>query len=302
MPVPPFQKMMLPFLQHCADGNEHAASEMFDFLGKHFALSDADLSERLPSGTQTRFANRVYWARVYLGKAALLETTGRGRFRITQRGQELLATKPSTIDLKLLSQYPEYRAFQEQTGVPQKESEPQVSSDTATPEELIEVGYKDLRSALAVSLLEKIMTGTPKFFEQVVVDLLIAMGYGGSRQDAGRAVGQTGDEGIDGIIKEDRLGLDFVYIQAKRWEQTVGRPQVQGFVGALAGKGATKGVMITTSKFSSDANAYVKTIPQKVVLIDGEQLSSLMIDFNIGVVGIASYEIKKIDLDYFETE
>jgi restriction system protein len=146
------------------------------------------------------------------------------------------------------------------------------------------------------------MTGTPKFFEQVVVDLLIAMGYGGSRQDAGQAVGQSGDEGIDGIIKEDRLGLDFVYIQAKRWEQTVGRPQVQGFVGALAGKGATKGVMITTSKFSSDANAYVKTIPQKVVLIDGEQLSSFMIDFNVGVVAVGSYEIKKIDLDYFETE
>jgi restriction system protein len=275
MPVPPFQQMMLPFLRHCADGNEHTVSEMFDYLEKHFALSDADLSERLPSGTQTRFANRVYSTRVYLGKASLLETTGRGRFRI-KRGQELLATNPSTIDLKLLSQYPEYRAFKERTGIPQKEPDSQVSSDTATPEELIEAGYKDLCSALAVSLLEKIMMGTPKFFEQVVVDLLIAMGYGGSRQDAGRAVGQSGDEGIDGIIKEDRLGLDFVYIQAKRWEQSVGRPQVQGFVGALAGKGAIKGVMITTSKFSSDAHAYVKTIPQKIVLIDGEQLSNLI--------------------------
>jgi restriction system protein len=300
MAVPPFQKMMLPFLRHCADGNEHTSGEMIDYLGQHLALGDADLSERLASG-QSRFANRVYWARVYLGKALLLGPS-RGPFRITQRGQDLLATNPSTIDLKLLSQYPEYRAFKEQPGIPPKEAESHVSSDTATPEELIEAGYKDLRSALAISLLEKIMAGTPKFFEQVVVDLLIGIGYGGSRQDAGRAVGQSGDEGIDGIIKQDRLGLDFVYIQAKRWEQTVGRPQVQSFVGALTGKGAAKGVMITTSKFSADAHAYVKTIPQKVVLIDGNQLSNLMIDFNIGVAHVASYEIKEIDLDYFETE
>jgi restriction system protein len=302
MAVPQFHTMMLPFLQHCADGKEHTAGEMADYLAKHLALSPADLSEPLPSGIQTRFANRVYWARVYLGKALLVESTGRGRFRITQRGRELLATNPKTIDLKLLDKYPEFRAFKERSDTPAKEPEVQVSSETATPEELIEAGYKDLRGALATALLEKIMAGTPNFFEQVVVDLLIAMGYGGSRQDAGQAVGQSGDEGIDGIIKEDRLGLDFVYIQAKRWEQTVGRPQVQGFVGALAGKGATKGVMITTSKFSSDAHAYVRTIPQKVVLIDGQQLSSLMIDFNIGVVAHRSYDIKRIDLDYFESE
>jgi restriction system protein len=310
--VPPFQEFMLPFLQHIADGDEHKITEMFEHLAKRFALSDDDLKELLPSGRETRFKNRVYWARVYLGQAKALDSPGRGRFRITERGQELLKTMPARIDMKLLSKYAEFQEFKNRSG--SGEEAPALSSASAqvpieqplsaqSPEEQLESSYQLLRQQLAQSLLSNIRKAPPAFFEQLVVDLLVAMGYGGSRVDAGQALGQSGDGGIDGIIKEDRLGLDIVYLQAKRWEAPVGSPEVRNFTGSLEGHGAQKGVLITTSKFTRDATEFAKRLQQKkLVLIDGEKLSELMMDFGVGVSKVASYTVQKIDPDYFGEE
>jgi restriction system protein len=301
MPVPAFNDYLLPVLRYTADGAEHTIAETVDAMAKHFGLSDADIAEMLPSGTQARHQNRVYWARTYLAKAALLDAVGRGRFRITQRGKELLATSPARIDRATLVQYPEFKAFSQQTGV--STAPPAVvHEETETPEERLESNYQSLRSELAERLLVQVMKSSPAFFERLVVDVLVAMGYGGSRADAGKAVGQVGDGGIDGIIKEDRLGLDIVYIQAKRWEGLVGSPAVRDFVGSLVGHSASKGVLIATSRFSKDAEDYARKIPQKVVLIDGAQLANLMMDFGVGVTTANTYTVKKLDLDYFGEE
>jgi restriction system protein len=313
MAVPPFQDFMLPFLQRIADGQEHKISELFDHLAQHFALSEDDLKELLPSGRETRFKNRVYWARVYLGQAKTLDATGRGRFKITDRGQQLLKAKPKRIDVKLLGQFPEFQEFKNKgsgseealspaTSVaPAPPAEPPLAS--LSPEEQLESSYQLLRQQLGQSLLASILKAPPAFFEQLVVDLLVAMGYGGSRVDAGQAVGQSGDGGIDGIIKEDRLGLDIVYIQAKRWESPVGSPEVRNFTGSLEGHGAQKGVLITTSKFTKDATEFAKRLQQKkLVLIDGQKLAELMMDFGVGVSTVASYTVQKIDPDYFGEE
>jgi restriction system protein len=304
MPVPDYQTIMLPLMRLANDGNEHTTAEVLEALAATFRLNDQERRERLPSGTQAKFDNRVGWARTFLKKAGLLESTGRGKFRITERGRDILKSNPSRIDNKVLSKFPEFIAFITPRGTAdqREESNEDDEKQTGTPEEVLESSYQSLRTELAQDLLGRLKTSTPRFFEGVVVDLLVAMGYGGSRRDAGRAVGQSGDDGIDGIIKEDKLGLDAVYIQAKRWENTVGRPVVQSFAGSLEGQRARKGVLITTSQFSQEARDYVGRIERKIVLIDGEQLAELMIDYGVGVSEVATYTVKRVDLDYFEEE
>jgi restriction system protein len=293
---------MLPLLKIAGDGQEHSIGEIIDTLAIQLELTEEDKQEMLPSGRQTKFYNRVTWARAHFKMAGLLENTARGRFRITQRGLEVLQSNPDKITIKLLAQFPEYVEIQSRSRRSSKPDDEKVEEPDQTPEEALESSYQNLRQALAQELLERIKNCSPRFFEGLVVDLLVSMGYGGSRKDAGQAVGQSGDGGIDGIIKEDKLGLDVVYIQAKRWEGNVGRPVVQAFAGSLEGQRARKGVLITTSQFTQDAKDYVSRIEKKIVLIDGDQLAQLMIDHGIGVAEVANYTVKKIDLDYFEEE
>ncbi|AEI69101.1 restriction endonuclease [Corallococcus macrosporus] len=304
MPIPDFQSAMLPVLRLAQDGKDHTLGEAVEAIAVEFKATAEERNELLPSGRQRRIHNRVGWAKTYLQKAGLVEPNGRGRFRITSRGQEVLQRKPNRIDMKFLEQFPEYNAFAalRHDAAEAEPSTPELSSATETPEEILEESYQELRRRLADELLERIKACDPKFFEKLVVDLLVAMGYGGSRKDAGQAVGQSGDEGIDGIIKEDRLGLDVVYIQAKRWTNNVGRPVVQAFTGSLEGQRARKGVLITTSDFSREARDYVKQIEKKIVLIDGVELAKLMIDHGVGVTEVATYTVKKLDLDYFGDE
>lgn len=310
MAVPDFQTLMLPLLEITSDGNEHTTSEVVETLAQQFGLTDDDRKEMLPSGRQQKFDNRVNWSKTYLQKALLLSSTGRSRFHITDRGMSVLRSNPSHINIKFLNQFPEFVAFHAVTN--DKESRKNGNSGITqgivertdqTPQEILETTYQSLRQNLADELLVQIKNNTPSFFEKLVVDLLVAMGYGGSLQDAGQAVGQVGDGGIDGIIKEDKLGLDAIYLQAKRWEGTVGGPIVQGFAGALMGKKARKGIMITTSTFSSQARNFASSLDNlKIILIDGEQLAQLMIDHNVGVAEESRYVVKKVDLDYFGDE
>lgn len=303
MAVPDYQSLMLPLLKITSDRKEHGFGEVAEAIAKYFKLTDDDRKEMLSSGRQAKFENRVGWAQTYMKKAGLLESPGRGKIRITERGLKVIKDNHADINAKFLRQFPEFLEFQkvsrQDAGQEQEEKDEAV---VQTPEESLESSYQHLRRALGQELLERIRSCSPRFFEQLVVDLLVAMGYGGSRKDAGQAVGQSRDGGIDGIIKEDRLGLDFVYIQAKRWDATVGRPVVQTFAGSLMAKKARKGVLITTSQFSQDAKDYVNEIEMKIVLIDGDQLAQLMIDHGIGVTQVANYTIKKVDLDYFGDE
>ncbi len=295
---------MRPLLELAQDGKEHTLSEARERLAEKFKLSEDDRKAVLPSGRTPRFNNRVAWARVYLGQAGALESPRRGSFRITDRGRELLKAVPGRITIRVLHRYPEFTEFRAPRQQKEEASHLPVVADEEgqTPEELLENSYQQFRNEIASELLSRVKAASPQFFERLVVELLLGMGYGGSRKEAGEAIGKAGDEGIDGIINEDRLGLDVIYIQAKKWDGSVGRPEVQKFVGALHGKRAKKGVFITTGTFSSDAVEYVAKIEPKVVLIDGPQLASLMIDFNVGVTPIASYETKKIDSDYFSEE
>lgn len=299
MAIPDLWSLTLPLLKIISDEQEHSLSEVIDSLALEFQLTDDERKEMLPSGVQARFDNRVGWTRTELRLAGLIEITGRGKFRITQRGLEVLRNNPDHINRNFLKQFPEYQTTLSRQGTKQGGKDEEINQ---TPEETLELGYQNLRRNLAQELLERIRNCSPRFFEKLVVDLLIAMGYGGSKRDAGQAVGQSGDDGIDGIIKEDKLGLDVVYIQAKRWEATVGRPIVQAFAGSLEGQRARKGVLITTSQFSQDAKDYVNKIEKKIVLIDGEQLAQFMIDHGTGVAEVASYTVKKVDLDYFSEE
>ena len=297
---------MLPLLQFAADGTDHTLAQAAVVIAEKFALSEGDRNEMLPSGGQRKLFNRVGWSRTYMVKAGLLEASGRGKFRITARGLAALKTKPGKINVDFLNQYPEFVNFRTagrtvSVGVPDA-TDTSVAVSQQTPQELLEVSYQTLHRQIAQELLDKISSASPRFFEKLVVDLLVAMGYGGSRKDAGQAIGKSGDGGIDGIIKEDRLGLDAVYIQAKRWKSTVGRPDVQNFAGSLEGHRARKGVFITTSQFSVEAKDYVTRIEKKIILIDGEQLANLSLEFGIGVAPVISYRIQRIDLDYFEEE
>lgn len=297
MAIPDYQSVMLPLLRLAADGKEHTLREAVEELAEQFKLTEEERKELLPSGSQFTFANRVGWARTYMNKAALLESTRRGYFRITQRGRDVLAKNPPEINVKFLDQFPEFIEFRTKHRVPSTEAAE--TESLQTPGELLESAYQKLREDLSAELLKTIGECSPAFFERLVIDVLIKMGYGGSRKEAGKAIGRSGDEGIDGIINEDRLGLDVIYIQAKRWQGPIGRPEIQKFAGALQGHRANKGIFITTSSFTRDAEDYVAKINSKIVLIDGEQLSQLMIDHNVGVTSVTSYETKKIDSDYF---
>lgn len=302
MAVPDFQSFFKPLLEIASDGKEHSMKDAREIISNKMQLSEEDMNELLPSGTQTKFDNRVAWAKSYFVQAKVLESSRRGYFKITERGIDLLKQEHERIDVKILNQYPEFIEFH--TSKPEKQSNNShdIEIQDVTPEETLQNAYQSIRNDLANSILNLIKVNSPKFFENLVIDLMISLGYGGSRQDAGRSIGQSGDEGIDGIIKEDKLGLDVIYIQAKRWDGTVGRPEIQKFVGALHGKRAKKGVFITTGKFSNDAITYVETIDPKVILIDGKMLSELMIDHNLGVSTAVTYNIKRIDSDYFEED
>lgn len=278
--------------------------DLVEILGRQFSLTEEEMNEMLSSGQDTRFRNRVGWARTYMKKAGLVYYPRRGVVAITERGLNVLSQNPERIDNNLLKQYPEFLEFQNLKNAGDNDEVEIDSSleETQTPEEIIDQAYLSIRQSLAQELLDTVQSMSPAFFEKLVVELLVKMGYGGSIKDAGKAMGKTGDEGIDGTIKEDKLGLDIIYIQAKRWQtgNTVGRPELQKFVGALAGQGANKGIFITTSSFTKDALSYSVRNETKIVLIDGVQLTQLMIDYNLGVALQRTYEIKRLDNDYFE--
>jgi restriction system protein len=302
MAIPDFQSIMLPLLKLFGDEKEHSAHELFEQLAKDFSLTAEELNILLPSGKQPTFYNRVGWSRTYLAKSGLLEMTHRPFYRITEQGKQALKSKPARIDMKYLQQFPGYVEFRKrETG---QKSSPTIEKtsegmEQKTPEEILDDAYGEIRLNLAQELITLVKQSSPAFFEKLVVELLVKMGYGGSWQEAARAVGQTGDEGIDGIIDQDRLGLDTIYVQAKKWNSVVTRPEIQKFVGALMGKKSRRGVFITTSTFSREAINYVSTIDYKIVLIDGPRLAELMIDNGIGVTEVSSFSLKRVDSDYF---
>lgn len=295
---------MLPLLTLAGDGAVRSLAEAREALAARLDLTAQDRAELLPSGRQRRFDNRVAWAKVYLEQAALFSSPRRAHFQITDRGRKVIAEHPIRIDIGFLERFEEFRAFRNATRG-SKDGQPSNGGtlpDAETPEEVLERAYQSIRAELSSALLSRVKGASPAFFERLVVELLLKMGYGRNRAEAGRAIGASGDEGIDGIISEDRLGLDTIYIQAKRWTGTVGRPEIQKFVGALHGKRARKGVFITTGIFSADAIDYVSRIDPRVVLIDGSQLAEYMLDLNLGVTARATYELKRIDSDYFVEE
>lgn len=311
MAVPDYQSMMLPLLTFACDGNDHRTAEAVEALTALLGLTDEDLDLRTETGSVV-FVNRLEWAKTYLKKAGLIQLTGRARFRITARGSAFLREQPARITVKdLTARFPEFaeemRALRARprrtTGsdVPATVAEA-VEDSGQTPEEQLQAAHVAMHRQLATDLLEQVKAMTPRFFEQLVIDLLVAMGYGGSWKDAAEAVGRSGDGGIDGIIKEDKLGLDAVYIQAKRWEGAVGRPAVQAFAGALSGNKASKGVLLTTSTFTNEAREFVGRLGSRIVLVDGERLAELMIEHNVGVSEVRRYAVHRIDADYFTEE
>lgn len=302
MAIPDYQSIMLPLLKLASDKKVHSLRSAIETLAEKFELTAEEREALLPSGRQATFDNRVGWARTYLKKAGLLRSPKRGYFEITPRGLDILKQNPAKITWQYLMQFEEFVEFQSPKEKTAVSTGPLADDkdDGQTPEEEMEAVYQQLREELASELLDAIKGCSPTFFERLVVDLLVKMGYGGTRKDAGQAIGKSGDGGIDGIIKEDRLGLDIVYIQAKKWDgNVIGRPEIQKFAGALQGQRARKGVFITTSSFTQHARDFVSRIDSKIVLIDGEQLAQLMIDYDMGVSRIASYEIKRVDSDYF---
>ena len=304
MAIPDFQTIMLPLLKATEDRAVHALRDIVKCLAEEFALTEEERRELLPSGRQPTFNNRVGWARTYLTKAGLLDAPKRGHFQITERGIATLGEKPAAINIQFLRRFQEFESFRT-THSSSESTVGDSSSDeieVESPEERLESAYQALRAELSAEILTTIKGCSPDFFERLVVDVLVRMGYGGSRKEAGQAIGGSSDEGIDGIIKEDKLGLDIIYIQAKRWETTVGRPEVQKFAGALQGQRARKGIMITTSTFARGAEEYVKLIDSKIILVDGVQLSALMIDHGVGVTTESVFEVKRVDSDYFVAE
>ena len=302
MAIPDFQSLMLPVLRALGDGKERKNSDVANSLADELSLTDEERNALLPSGKQRTFRNRVSWAQVYLRQAGLIESTRRGYGKITEKGLEELSARPEKIDIKFLMRFPEFQKSRKGLRNVPDQTDTMDKSTENTPEELIEFGFEKITKDVASELLKRIKNCTPEFFERLVIQLLLKMGYGGSREDAGRRIGGSGDGGVDGIINEDKLGLDVIYIQAKKWENVVGRPEIQKFIGALHGRHAKKGVFITTSYFSSEARACVENIENRVVLIDGEQLAQFMIDHNVGVSTVDTYEIKKIDSDFFSEE
>lgn len=306
MSVPIFHQMLLPILRHISDGENHRPADTLAYVITQFDLSEDDLAERLPNG-RTRMMDRVLWAITYLRKSGLLESVSWGVFRITNRGRELLSENPSSLGLRDLERYPEYLDFKGRTSKPHEgvltdASGPQ-GEDVETPEEQLQRIFASIRGRLEGELLDSFKTSSPLFFEKLVLKLLVKMGYGGSIEDAASTTRRTGDDGIDGIIKEDRLGLDLIHIQAKRWtEKVVGRPDIQSFTGSLEGQRGRKGVFITTSSFSADAREFVSRIEKKIILIDGVELARLCVDFGVGVLVEDTYSIQKLDPDFFIEE
>ena len=300
MKVPDYQAIMLPLLKFASDGKEHSNREAIDYIISAFNLSDEDIEELLPSGQQRVVDNRVGWAKTHLSKAGLLEFPKRAYFIITPLGLDVLKENPPAITVKFLKKFPTFVEFITTKKGKDSDSSTEVDNNsTQTPVELLEEGFQKIKRNLTEELITTVRRSSWNFFEKLVVELLLAMGYGGSRKDAGQAIGRSGDGGIDGMIKEDKLGLDVIYIQAKKWEDPVGRPEIQKFVGSLAGERANKGVFITTSSFTREAVEFVKTITHKVILVDGEKLAQLMIENNVGVSRVISYDIKRVDTDYF---
>lgn len=300
--IPDYQSIMLPLLEFIKDGKEYKMRNVTDELALKFGVSEEEQKELLPSGVAPVFYNRTAWAKTYLKKAGLIDSPKQGIVVISKRGLDVLKKKPTSINVKFLKQFSEFVEFQ----TSKREDEIEITEEQSiqTPEELLETAYQKIRKSLASELINKVVELSPAFFEKLVVELLVKMGYGGSIKDAGKAMGKSGDEGIDGTIKEDKLGLDIIYIQAKRWKpgNVVGRPELQKFVGALAGQGAKKGIFITTSNFTKEAIEYTPRNETKIVLIDGHQLAQLMIDYNLGCTPQQTYEVKKIDSDYFGEE
>lgn len=304
MSVPGFQEFMLPLLQLAADDQEHKTSDAMESVADELQINEQDREALVPSGQQTLLHNRVSWGITYLTKAGLLQKPARGRFRITPRGQSALNGRPTRIDNAFLMQFEEFRAFKIKRN--SSDSVPGAGAPTEpieldiTPDEQLESAYKVLRETLADELLTRVRAMKPKRFEQVVVDVLVAMGYGGTRVDAAQVVGKSGDGGIDGVIKEDRLGLDMVYVQAKRYEADVGPAAIREFVGSLGEHKANKGVFITCGGFTSGAIEAARKAHSRIVLIDGEQLAQYMIDHGVGVTDHKTFVVKKMDGDYFE--
>jgi restriction system protein len=303
MAIPDYQTLMKPLLEAVADGREHEIGALVEHLATQFGLTEEERNQLLPSGQQPIFANRVGWARTYLKKAGLLESPRRGWVRITERGRQVLQQNPPQIDNDFLMQFPEFCDFREQSRASQKqrsiESNAGAFTSTQTPEEALEIAYDELRSSRISEILERVRALSPRAFEQLIVAVLLNMGYGGADESAGQVLGKSGDEGIDGIIRQDPLGLDTIYLQAKQWQGIVGRPEVQRFVGALQGKRARKGIFITSSDFTEEARRYAEGLDSKVILIDGKRLAELMFLYNVGVTTTRTLEIKRIDNDYF---
>lgn len=302
MAIPDYQSIMLPLLNIASDREEHSLREAINSLAKEFKLTEEEKKELLPSGKQAKFDNRVGWARTYLEKAGLLKKPRRAHFIITERGIDVLQSKPDSINTQFLEQFDEFISFRQLRHEPDKSKTQKETSLIDTPEEALESAHLALKNELISEIIQSIKQCNAEFFEKLVVDLLVKMGYGGSRREAGQAMGKSGDEGIDGIIKEDRLGLDIIYIQAKRWEGSVGRPEIQKFAGALQGQRAKKGIFLTTSEFTKDAENYVSNIDPKIILINGLRIAELMIEHNVGVTPVTNYEIKRLDTDYFIEE
>jgi restriction system protein len=299
MPIPDFQSIMLPLLKLLSDQRERSNQEINIELANTFQLTNDEINQFLPSGIQKTFTNRIGWAKSYLKQALLISSPKRGYSLITDRGLTVLQENPYNINIKYLERFPEILEFRKKSTGRGSSIPPDDPIGGKTPEEYLEYGFQTILDDLSKALLQKIKECPPSFFEKLVIDLLLAMGYGGSRQEAGKVVGKGGDGGIDGIINEDKLGLDSIYIQAKRWEGSVSRPEIQKFAGALLGKTAKKGIFITTSSFTKEALEYASKIDSRIILIDGEYLAKLMIDHDIGVTKIRSYDLKRIDSDYF---
>ena len=310
MSVPKFHEFLLPLLKQLKDDKEHLVSELKKNLITNLKLSPEDLRKRVPSGVQTLFYNRFYWAKTYLKKAGLIRQISRDLIVITERGKKILEQAPPFIDVSYLKQFPEFCDFKNTKKEPTKTSSDYQSNNIPlkepdiTPLEELESAYSQLQTKLKQDLLENIMGCSPTFFEKLVVELLIGLGYGSSKEESGKAFATTKDGGVDGVIKQDKLGLEQIYIQAKRWKSnnTVSRPEIQKFAGALQGKRVQKGVFITTSQFSKEAKEYAKNLSIKIILIDGNSLTDYMIQSNTGLLPDTQYETKKIDFSYFEDE
>ncbi|HEX4755832.1 MAG TPA: restriction endonuclease [Candidatus Dormibacteraeota bacterium] len=306
--IPDYQTFMLPLLRAVGDGETHRTSELLPRLADEFGLSEEERAALVPSGRATVLYSRDQWARTYMYQAGLLTSPKRGYIHLSDEGRQVISANPQRIDLAFLRKYPAFVDFESRTKAPAPTGamalggadDPAVPPAAETPDETLERTWRELRTQVAVDVLEKVRTASPRFFEELVVRLLVAMGYGGSYADAASVVGKSGDEGIDGIIKEDRLGLDALYVQAKRWQSVVGRPVVQAFAGSLEGARARKGVVITTSSFTPDAKSYVNQIEKRIVLIDGPTLAELMIEHGVGVAADRTYVVPRIDLDFFE--